>query len=88
MIYSENVFQTRWNIPTNLNVTLVANEEACCIPTPPPPPEGDCVLITSLCGDPGVPVSTIGGNLGAPAAPVGYAEPGGRDRPFAEVVTF
>lgn len=88
VIYSENVFQTRWNAPTNLNVTLVANKDACCVPPPPNQPEGDCALITGVCGDPGVPVTQIGGNLGAPAAPAGYANPGGRDRPFAESVSF
>ncbi|HCX29318.1 MAG TPA: hypothetical protein DHU55_06025, partial [Blastocatellia bacterium] len=31
VIVDENVWQTRWDIPTNLNVTLTATD-ACCIP--------------------------------------------------------
>jgi len=85
-IVNENIFQTRWDIPTHLNVTLVANDEACCLPQEPPPPDGDCALITGVCGDPGTPVTDIGGNSGAPATPVGYADPGTRDRPFSEYV--
>jgi hypothetical protein len=85
-IVSEGFFDTRWNIPTNLNVTLVANQEACCIDEPPPP-EGNCVLISHVCGDL---VNGIGGNPTAPAAPVGYLSPGVvatfGDRPYAGVV--
>lgn len=84
VIVNENIFQTRWDIPTNLDVTLVANDQACCVPREPPPPEGDCVVITDVCG---VQVNNIGGNAGAPA-PVGYANPGGRDRPFSEVINL
>jgi hypothetical protein len=88
VIRNESVFQTRWDIPTVLNVTLLANSQACCLGNTPPDPVGDCVVITGVCGDPGVPVTSIGGNSGAPATPVGYANPGGRDRPFAEQVTI
>lgn len=82
VIVNENIFQTRWNIPTTLNVTLVANRDACCVPHQPPPPEGDCVLLTGVCGDPGTPITSLG-HTGATA---GYADPGGRDRPFSESV--
>jgi hypothetical protein len=85
-IVAENVFQTRWDIPTNCNVTLIANKDACCLHKPDRPPEGDCVVISGVCGDPGIPVTHIGGNAGAPANPAGYADPGGRDRPFSESV--
>ncbi|WP_321477389.1 carboxypeptidase-like regulatory domain-containing protein [uncultured Paludibaculum sp.] len=84
VIVSENVFQTRWDIPTNLNVTLVANSEACCLPHDGDQPEGDCSLFTSVCGDPGIPVTSIG-KVGVTA---GYFNPGGRDRPFSESVSF
>ncbi|MGC4051747.1 MAG: carboxypeptidase-like regulatory domain-containing protein [Paludibaculum sp.] len=84
VIFSENVFQTRWDIPTNLNVTLVANNQACCLPHDGGQPEGDCSLFTSVCGDPGIPVTTIG-KTGVTA---GYFDPGGRDRPFSETVSF
>lgn len=86
VIRSESVFQTRWDIPAVLNVTLLANREACCLGNTPPDPLGDCVVLTGVCGDPGIPVTSIGGNSGAPATPAGYANPGGRDRPFAERV--
>ena len=88
LIHSESVFQTRWDIPTSLNVTLLATSEACCLPQQPPDPPGDCVVLTGVCGDPGIPVTSIGGNSGAPGTPVGYSDPGGRDRPFAEQVTI
>lgn len=85
VIVNENVFQTRWDVPTNLDVTLIANEEACCIPPPHDQPQGDCMVITQVCR---IPVTSIGGNSGAPPAPVGYANPGGRDRPFAGVINL
>jgi hypothetical protein len=91
VIVSENIFQTRWDIPTNLNVNLVANSEACCLHHDPPPPPGDCVVITSVCG---VPVNQIGGNAGLPVPPgyvtnpIGYASPGSADRPFASVINL
>src|SRR5262245_51739586 len=84
LIVNESIFQTRWDIPTNLNVTLVANQDACCVPQNNPDPQGDCVVITGVCGDPGIPVTSIG-RTGATA---GYADPGGRDRPFSEVVNL
>ena len=84
VIVSENVFQTRWDIPTNLNVTLMANQDACCVPTQPPPPPGDCVLLSGVCGDPGITVP----NIGRTGATAGYANPGTADHPFAETVTF
>jgi hypothetical protein len=84
VIVDENIFQTRWDIPTNLNVTLTANQDACCIPTNNPPPEGDCVLMTEVCQ---IPVIEIGGNAGV-AGPVGFAYPNDRDRPFSENVTL
>jgi hypothetical protein len=47
LIVNESVFNTRWDIPNNLNVTLVANNEACC--GMPPPPPGDCIVLTKAC---------------------------------------
>jgi hypothetical protein len=85
-IVDEQFWDARWNIPTNLSVTLVANEEACCI-NEPPPPEGNCLVLSDVCGDL---VNAIGGNPGALAAPVGYLNPGALavygDRPYAGVV--
>jgi hypothetical protein len=85
VVLDENIFQTRWDIPTQLSVNLTANQEACCLPQTQPPPPGDCALITGVCGDPGVPLTSIGGNAGT-GGPVGYADPGGRDRPFSESI--
>jgi hypothetical protein len=83
VIVNENIFQARWDVPTNLNVTLVANDKACCLNDDPPDPLGDCAAITAVCT---FPVDEIGGNPGAAANPVGYANPGGRDRPFSEQI--
>src|SRR6185369_16915931 len=49
LIVNENFFQARWDIPTNLNVTLVANDQACCLPHHDPDPTGPCALITGVC---------------------------------------
>lgn len=90
-IVDENIFDTRWDIPQTLEVTLVANEEACCIPPPCEDdcPEGDCLLITHACGDP---IFTIGGNPGAAATPAGYRNPGlaatHGDRPYAGTISI
>ena len=86
VIVDETVFDTRWNIPTTLNVTLVANKEACCIEHYDDP-EGVCMVITHACDDP---VQYIGGNPTAAPIPRGYRNPGSvaiyGDRPFAGVV--
>jgi hypothetical protein len=84
VIVNENIFQTRWDIPTNLNVTLTANQDACCLQPSDPPIVGDCALITGVCGDPGVIAGDIGGNSAHPAGPDGYANPGTSDNPFSE----
>jgi hypothetical protein len=94
VILDEGVGDARWNIPNPLNVTLVANDNACCRPVCPNPPceEGDCLVLERVCG---APITNIGGNPGAPAAPAGYLNPGATapgapeysgDRPFAENV--
>lgn len=88
VIRSESVLQTRWDIPQTSNVTLVANSQACCLPRTPQEPPGDCVVITGICGDSGIPVTAIGGNSGAPATPVGYVNPGSLDRPLSETLTI
>ncbi len=87
VIVNEGYFDTRWNIPTSLDVTLVALDSACCA-THEPDPIGNCIDIEGICGiDP----VNIAGNLSAPAAPAGYANPGVAaaygDRPFAGNVT-
>jgi len=90
IIVDENVLQTRWDIPVNYSVTLIANQNACSIPPPNPQPEGDCFVFTSVCGEgPGIPVTSIGGNAGLPSTVLdGFANPGSADQPFAEGVTL
>ncbi len=90
VIVEESIFDTRWNIPTALDVTLTANENACCVGQPNAPAE-DCLLIVSACDDL---VANIGGN--PPALPGvfadtdGFRSPGGggtwSDRPYAGIV--
>ena len=83
VIVDEGYSDTRWGIPTDINVTLVASGSACCVDTTPQP-EGNCVNLTHLCNDP---VASIGGNLGAIATPQGFKNPGlvhwAGDRPYA-----
>ncbi len=95
VIVNETVKDTRWNIPTSLSVTLTANEKACCLPHCPDPhccPDGECLVVTQVCGDP---INDIGGNMGAAATPEGYLYPNAvapgtaaynGDRPFAGVI--
>jgi hypothetical protein len=83
VIVDEQPWQTRWNIPTSLSVTLTANDRACCAGGPPC--EGtDCLILTQVCS---VNTDHIGGGVGAAPAPLGYAYPGtpgaAGDRPFA-----
>lgn len=91
-IVDETVWETRWNISNPLNVTLVATDEACCRPVDGD--EGECLVVDNVCG---IPLAMVGGNLGAPASPAGYAYPGAvlsgtsaynGDRPFAGAVTI
>jgi hypothetical protein len=87
VIVDEDFGDTRWNIPTTLNVTLVANEEACCVQQPDDP-EGNCLVIDSVCNNL---IATIGGNPpGPPGVAVvtdGFRSPGAAatwgDRPYA-----
>jgi hypothetical protein len=86
VILDEGWSDTRWDIPTTLGVTLHASSDACCVHRHPHPECGDenCLTLTRACNDL---VSSIGGNLGAPAAPAGYLNPGiaaaSGDRPYA-----
>lgn len=89
VLLDEDYGDVRWNIPTTLNVTLVAAENACCVP-PPPDEGGECIIMDQVCH---YDMDMIGGNLGAAPAPVGYANPGavpmnswGYHRPFAGII--
>lgn len=75
VILNEGFFDTRWNVPTELDVTLVADTD-CCIVDEPLPDE-DCALLHGVCS---LDVDQVGGNPGAPPSlPAGYAT---GDRPF------
>ncbi len=84
-IVSETIFDTRWDIPANLNVTLTANDQACCAYTCTDPdqcPDGNCIVPSDICD---INVGSIGGNVGNVSTPaqVGLYNPGVEDRPFA-----
>ena len=86
LIVNEPWWRTRWNVSTDLSVTLVANDLACCTRDVPNPPE-NCAVPFSVCG---VQSFDIGGNLGAPVAPAGFANPGDTtvtaDAPWASML--
>lgn len=97
VVLDEDIGDTRWNIDAEESVVLTANDDARCIPPEcesPPCPGGECLFVTAVCGRD---LDRVGGNLGAPATPEGYLNPGTgtpspgassrwRDRPFAETV--
>lgn len=95
IILDENILQIRFDIPNQLNVTLVANDQACCLVQPcrdSDCPPGNCILPIDICDGTS---ASVGGNPGANPAPatIGYENPGGAspgnpggDRPFSEGV--
>jgi hypothetical protein len=94
VIVDENIFNVRTDIPTALDVTLIANEKACCIHNPNPGPEGVCALLSGVCSETSAADLTIniGGNYGAPPTPAGYQYPGApgyiSDRPYAGTLSI
>lgn len=63
VIYEESNAQTRWDIPTTLNVTLIANDQACCLPSCRDPECPECLTLTWVgC----TPVDLISTNAGPP----------------------
>jgi len=89
-IVAETVADTRWDVGNNVNVTLTANDLACCaFSCGDQCPAGNCIVPTDICD---INVGSIGGNVGAPAvansAQIGLYAPGVQDRPFADDVTF
>jgi hypothetical protein len=85
VIVSETVFDTRWDVPTDLTVTLTANSNACCTVVTDHP-VGDCAVITKACQ---TLITDIEQN---PSPLVGYANAGDpgddADVPFGGVVTL
>ena len=89
-IVAETVVDTRWDIPNDLNVTLTANNLACCAyncgSNDGNCPEGNCIVPSDICD---INVGSIGGNVGAVAstpAQVGLYAPGLQDRPFGGAI--
>lgn len=91
VILEESIFQTRFDIPSELDVTLVANDQACCLVNPcqnrDDCPQGACTLPFDICSDTS---ASVGGNPGAAGTPIGYENPGlatpgnpAGDRPYA-----
>jgi len=83
-IVSETNAQTRWDIPTALNVTLIANELACCIPTCRDPECPECLKLTWVgC----TPTDQISADAGPPdlrgfARTTAWASDPWKDNPF------
>jgi hypothetical protein len=77
VIVNETIWDTHWDISTDFDVTLTANDQACCTGTNCTDNschEGICLLPTDICSSN---VSFIGGNEGAiSASPVGMLNPG------------
>jgi hypothetical protein len=88
VIYSEANSQTRWNAPTDLQVTLLANDKACCIQVCEDPPCGDCFKWGEVGS---TPVKNIGGNdplVLVPADLRGLAHPGTSDIAFGRTLNI
>ncbi|WP_322750477.1 MULTISPECIES: hypothetical protein [unclassified Frankia] len=90
MVLDESCLSARPDVPTTLNVTLVANDSACCAHRPPCGcGDAECLVISHACGDL---MATIGGNVGASPMPAGYRSPGvvstAGDRPYAGTVAL
>lgn len=92
VILEETIGDARWNIANPLDVNLVVSENACCVQQCQNPPcdDTDCLVIDTVCGHP---FSSVGGNPGAAATPVGYLNPGpvpintkSHHRPFGGVI--
>jgi hypothetical protein len=78
VLLHEGIDQVRIDIPQTTQVTLVANELACCRQRCPTEPciEGQCIDIADVCYT--EPINEVGGNPpGTPTSPVGYLYPGG-----------
>lgn len=87
VVYEETNAQARWNAPTDVEVTLVANVKACCIPRCEDPDCEECFKFTQIGS---TPVSNIGGNdplAPVPAELLGLASPGNADIAFARTLS-
>jgi hypothetical protein len=91
VIVNETIWDTRWDIPTTLDVQLTASENACCVPPITGCQDGGCLSLTEACSDT---LDNIGGNIGlsAAATQIGFESPGAgttySDRPYAGSVSI
>jgi hypothetical protein len=77
VVLDETIWDGHWDISTDFNVTLTANDQACCVHRDcmEDCPTGACLLPTDICYSDNV--GSIGGNEGAVATtPVGLLNPG------------
>ena len=62
VVLNEGPTATRWDVPDQLSVTLVSNDQACCRPDGG---DEDCLIVDEVCAHA---MQHVAGNLGAPAA--------------------
>jgi hypothetical protein len=83
VIYSESNASARNDIPTTLNVTLLANNQACCLPSCRDPECPECLDVTWVACTPWPQIST---DVGPPDLR-GYAYASAKlDRPFYDTM--
>jgi len=83
VVHDESPSQARWDIPTTLNVTLLANDKACCVRWCRDPECPDCMKLTYVgCS---IPIDQIGdASMAGPPDLRGYwlGTSGDLDRPL------
>ena len=91
-VLAETIVDTRWDISSTYNVTLDANDLACCgyncSSGADSCPQGNCLVPSDICD---INVGFIAGNVGAPVstpAQVGLYAPGVSDRPFGGAINL
>ena len=70
-VYAETNAQARWDVGTSTSVTLVASDNACCLPVCHEPPCPNCLAFSWVCD--GIPADKISPDAGPPADLRGYA---------------
>ena len=87
IIYSESNANVRVNIPTTLNVTLLANNQACCLPSCRDPECPECLDVTWVGCTPWPQISTTPVGGAPPPDLRGYAYASSMlDRPFYDTM--
>lgn len=87
VIVDQDYSQTQWDIPTSYNVTLIANNEACC--SEDTPCGEPCLSITHVCEIDRSSIDQTSGSVTAGFAYPGAASalnPTNADRPFADSI--